>query len=233
MKIYRYLILFSAVIQIINCYAFKEKHYTEQYNVVWNSQSKKSSESMPCGGGDIGLNVWVENNDLLFYIGKDGTFDENNTMLKLGRVRIQLNPNPFAANSKFRQELKLKEGYVEVSGISPDHTQAAIKIWVEVNRPVIHVEIHSKQDISVNAIYENWRNAPLLTTDRRRCFGLGSSPTDKRNYKGDIYTWPDSVYFENNGVVFYHRNRNDRLTFDKEMDLEGLSAYKNTFFNMG
>ena len=231
MNSYRYLIFFFAVIQILNCYSLNEKHYTDQYNVVWNSQSKKSSESMPCGGGDIGLNVWVENNDLLFYIGKDGTLDENNTMLKLGRVRIQLNPNPFAANSKFKQELKLKEGYVEVSGLSPDHTQATIKIWVEVNRPVIHVEINSKQDISVNAIYENWRNVPLLTTDRRRCFGLGSSPTDKRNYKGDIYTWPDSVYFEKNGVEFYHRNRNDRLTFDKEIDLEGLSDYKNTFYN--
>jgi hypothetical protein len=31
------------------------------YNVVWTSQSKDSSESMPCGGGDTGMNVWVEN----------------------------------------------------------------------------------------------------------------------------------------------------------------------------
>ncbi|MDB5010357.1 MAG: hypothetical protein JWQ06_1146, partial [Mucilaginibacter sp.] len=54
------------------------------YNLVWNSQSKNSGESMPCGGGDIGLNVWVENGELYFYIAKSGTFDENNTFLKLG-----------------------------------------------------------------------------------------------------------------------------------------------------
>ena len=35
---------------------------------------------MPCGGGDIGLNVWVENNELLFYMAKSGTFDENNRL---------------------------------------------------------------------------------------------------------------------------------------------------------
>lgn len=29
-------------------------------NVVWNTSSRNSSESMPCGGGDIGMNVWVE-----------------------------------------------------------------------------------------------------------------------------------------------------------------------------
>ena len=28
-----------------------------QYNVVWTRQSKDSSESMPVGGHDIGLNV--------------------------------------------------------------------------------------------------------------------------------------------------------------------------------
>ena len=31
----------------------------ESYNIKWNKQSLNSSESMPCGGGDIGLNVWV------------------------------------------------------------------------------------------------------------------------------------------------------------------------------
>ena len=29
----------------------------------WTTPSKNSSESMPCGGGDIGMNVWVENGD--------------------------------------------------------------------------------------------------------------------------------------------------------------------------
>ncbi len=37
---------------------------------------------MPLGGGDVGLNVWVENNEILFYIGQSGTLDENNQMLK-------------------------------------------------------------------------------------------------------------------------------------------------------
>jgi hypothetical protein len=29
------------------------------YNVVWTTPRRDASESMPCGGGDIGLNVWV------------------------------------------------------------------------------------------------------------------------------------------------------------------------------
>ena len=73
----------------------------DTYNVVWHSQSKDSSESMPVGGGDIGLNVWVENNELLFYIARSGTFNENNEFLKLGRVRLKLTPNPFGPTPSF------------------------------------------------------------------------------------------------------------------------------------
>ena len=40
---------------------------------------------MPCGGGDIGMNVWVEEGDVLFYLSRSGTFDENNCLLKQGR----------------------------------------------------------------------------------------------------------------------------------------------------
>ena len=61
-----------------------------EYNVVWDSPSKDSSESMPAGGGDIGLNVWVENGDILFYIQRSGSLAETNEYLKLGRVRLRL-----------------------------------------------------------------------------------------------------------------------------------------------
>src|SRR5687768_2070435 len=87
----------------------------DQYNVVWTTQSRNSGESMPCGGGDIGLNVWTENGEILIYLSRSGTFDENNAFLKLGRLRVKLSPNPFEG-SDFRQELILNEGYVKISG---------------------------------------------------------------------------------------------------------------------
>ena len=90
--------------------------WLDSYNIVWTTPSSSSSESMPCGGGDLGLNVWVENGDLLFYIDRSGSFDENNSALKLGRVRIKLEPNAFAAGGSFRQELRLREGCVQLEG---------------------------------------------------------------------------------------------------------------------
>ena len=57
--------------------------WIESYHLTWTSQSKNSGDSMPCGGHDVGLNVWVEKGDLLFYIAKSGANDENNSLLKL------------------------------------------------------------------------------------------------------------------------------------------------------
>jgi len=77
------------------------------YNVVWDAPSRNALESMPCGAGDIGMNVWVEDGDLLVYLSRSGTFDELNSFPKLGRLRISLSPNLFKDSNVFRQELKL------------------------------------------------------------------------------------------------------------------------------
>ena len=40
--------------------------WLDAYNVVWTTQSANAGDSMPVSGGDVGLNVWVENNRLMF-----------------------------------------------------------------------------------------------------------------------------------------------------------------------
>ena len=110
--------------------------WSQHANVVWNTPSRNSSESMPCGGGDIGMNVWVEEGDVLFYLSRSGTFDENNCLLKQGRFRIRLSPNPFKETKEFRQELMLNDGFVEISAEG-----TRIQIWADVFHPVVHVEI--------------------------------------------------------------------------------------------
>ena len=103
-------------------------------NIIWDSQSINSGESMPCGGGDIGLNVWVENGELLFYISRSGTFDENNAFLKLGRVRVKLTPNPLNGTN-FRQELLLQEGYIKIDGSDGEHSMVISSLRLPLTMP--------------------------------------------------------------------------------------------------
>lgn len=196
----------------------------KSYNVVWTTQSRNSSESMPCGGGDIGLNVWVENGEILFYLSRSGAFDENNVFPKFGRVRLKLTPNPFDGGS-FRQELKPKEGYVEISG-NKEGMSSLVKIWVDVFRPVIHVETESSQPETVEAIYENWRINDLEWTNPRQTnasLGFRDAPM-----KAVIRA--DSIGFDENKVLFYHRNRDESL-FDITVKQQELESVKDQLWN--
>jgi hypothetical protein len=201
----------------------------DSYNVIFNSQSSDPSESMPVGGGDIGLNVWVEDNELLFYIGRSGTFDENNHMLKLGRVRLRLKPNPFTEKGDFRQELKLRQGHIEIAGNTPGSVAANIKIWVEVFDPVIHVDIESNEPVKVEAQYEGWRNAPreLPADDRKSRYPCMSLV----GYPGKVTMYPDRVTHRDDAVIWYHRNNNDDLVFDKEIEQQELGEIKDRIVN--
>jgi hypothetical protein len=195
-----------------------------QYNIAWTTQSQNSSESMPCGGGDIGLNVWVENGEILFYLSRSGAFDENNVFPKFGRIRVKLTPNPFDGGT-FRQELKLREGYVEIEGRKADRS-TLVKIWVDVFRPVVHVESESANPVTVEATYETWRFADLEWTKP----GQTWASLAFRDAPVNAVIRADSVNFENDRVLWYHRNR-DQSVFDLTVTQQGLDPVKEQLWN--
>ncbi|GHT58018.1 hypothetical protein AGMMS50239_01640 [Bacteroidia bacterium] len=196
---------------------------TPDYNLVWDTPSANSGESMPCGGGDIGLNVWVENGDILFYMARSGSFDENNSLLKQGRIRIKLSPNPFEGET-FRQELNLEEGCVLITGKNKAIT-SDIRIWVDVFHPVIHVEVTNNQNLSASISYENWRYQDRL---------LRKGESDQNSYKWappkELVTKKDEVAYDGNQILFYHRNTGETV-FDATVKQQGLDSVKALLFN--
>ena len=205
--------------------------WSRHANVIWNTPSRNSSESMPCGGGDIGMNIWVEEGDILFYLSRSGTFDENNCQLKQGRFRIRLFPNPFKDAKDFRQELKLKDGYVEVSA---GGTQ--IQLWADVYHPVVHVEITNAQPLRTEVSYENWRYKERMIRkgEGQQCSYKWAPP------KGAVTT-ADFVSLSSkrelpgmtkkgNLLLFYHRNP-EQTVFDIAVAQQGMENVKSQMMN--
>lgn len=147
------------------------------YNVVWDSPSTNATGSMPLNGGNLGLNVWAENDDLLFYIGSPDSRVEDEKLVKLGRVRLSFDP-PLSGTNAFRQELKLQESEIEIrSAIGPDLSesrgQSTIRLWVDAFQPVIHVEMDSKTPVTAKVAYESWRfEAKPVTNGLEWCYRL-------------------------------------------------------------
>ncbi|GHT74521.1 hypothetical protein AGMMS50262_07660 [Bacteroidia bacterium] len=175
------------------------------YNVAWNTLSVSGSmESMPLGNGDITANVWIEKEgDLLLYIGKSDTWSEATRLLKVGRIRIHLSPNPFTDNAGFSQTLNLYGGEINVSAGGKGN-ETRLKIWIDANQPVIHIETESKKDISVSCTTELLRphdytlpspNDPLASSFR----GLLGSPVKPAEKADVLVTKPDRIQW-------YHRN---------------------------
>ena len=185
----------------------------------WRTPSKNSSESMPCGGGDVGLNVWCEDGDVLFYLSRSGCFDENNTLLKLGRFRIHLS-TPFDMKS-FRQQLVLYDGYCQVTD-----GQHWVVIWADVNKPVVHVEVSSeKEKCDVDVTYESWRTKDREMT-RREAFQSSWKFAAPKGTK----TLRDSIAARTDGIIFFHRNKQETI-FDATVSQQQMDAVKDSLYN--
>ncbi|WP_443701819.1 DUF5703 domain-containing protein [Prevotella sp.] len=192
---------------------YKPKDY------VWTTQSQNSAGSMPCGGHDVGMNVWVENGDILFYVSKSGMFDENNTLLKAGRFRLNIKGQPFSGTD-FEQRLCLDDGaiYIKGKGIS-------IRLWADVYQPKVFVEMNATHKADATLSYESWRYKDRPVT-KAEC----QQGSYKWNIPADCTTFADSIKAAKSSIDFWHTNRSYTV-FDYTVSREGLDAIKDELYN--
>ena len=173
------------------------------YDLEWTSHSNEAWDSMPAGNGSIGVNVWtVEGGDLLFYISKinaiDGDVYGGNTqgedaasgnanVLKLGRIRVHFDGNPFKAGNSFSQKLELENGRIVLRAADSDSELVNLNLWVDAKNPVIHLNGTSASGVTVTL--ETWRNEQTVDD-------LADSGKSEVVYN-------DAA---DNQLVWYHRN---------------------------
>ena len=130
-----------------------ESNFAGQNDVTWHILGTNENDSMPIGNGDLAANVWTEQNgDLVLLVAKADAWTELGKLVKLGRVRIQWNPNPFAGATNFTQVLRLENGSIELKS-----GESTARIWVDANHPAIHVETHLDHPGTFRANLELWR----------------------------------------------------------------------------
>ena len=153
---------------------------------------------MPIGNGDVGINAWVESSgDLVFYISKTDAWDENGRLCKIGRVRVTFDP-ALPVGSEFRQELKLREGVIEIAAGTHRLT-----LRVDANTPVVVLEADSEDPVGCRAEVELWRlkERPFGADDDSHS---GKGLNDKTS---PLRILPDVVIeSEAPRIVWYHRN---------------------------
>jgi hypothetical protein len=219
-KIRLFAILFLGV-------GMSQAQQVSDYNVVWNSPSHNSAGSMPLGNGETGMNVWVEEGgSLLFYLSRTDAISEANRLMKLGRVRVSLTPNPFEKGKPFTQSLLLNEGVIEIKA-GDDGEEAIIRLYLDASENAAYLTYESKQARYITVTAESWRRKPHVIT-RGESFSAWT-----------LNPLPDSVRMEEsadvfanakNAVMCYHQNQDSQL-FDLTMRHQDKLAYKDTFLD--
>ncbi len=174
----------------------------DAYNVVWDSPSADSRGSMPLGNGDVGVNAWVEpGGDLVLLLSKTDAWSGNCRLLKLGRLRIRMTPEPFAEGQPFVQELRLRDGELVVRWGQRDQ-QVRLRLWVDAHHPVVRVQADSARAREWEVALEVWREEERVIEggEAHSAYGLHGGPDP-------IVCYPDTVLPDlTDRVVWYHRN---------------------------
>jgi hypothetical protein len=196
--------------------------------VTWTSPSANALGSMPLGNGDLTLNAWCEaNGDLLFYIGKSDSWEDNSRLAKLGKVRVKLNPPLAPSGSAFTQTLNPLRGEMTVTVTPTNFAATSLKVWADANNPVVHVQVNAPSNVTATASFELWRtNSAALASIEASDVNYDTSQPN--NMHAPTLVEPDTVLAGiTDGVGWFHRNNksigpNETMSFQ---DLLGAPSF--------
>ena len=174
------------------------------YDVVWNSPSKDSLDSMPLSGRmGAGANVWVQDGSIWLYLAHNGAYDEQGRLLKLGCVR--LTPvNVRLGAPGFRQELDLATGTIRIQ-------QGDFNASLWFAGQTLMIETSSSKPQVLDIAFATWR-------DQQRN-GIRS---DMHDTKGNFS--PDRITADADGFGWFHRNADFGVDVVAKAKEQGIAA---------
>ena len=157
-----------------------------RYNVIWDTPSLDSLDSMPLSGRlGAGANVWVQDRSIWLYLAHNGAYDEQGRLLKLGCVRVT--PADLGlGGAGFRQELDPAAGTISFR-------QGDFKASLWFAGETLVLETDSAEPRVLDVAFATWR-------DRQR----DGVRDDMMGSRGNFA--PDQVTADTDGFWWFHRN---------------------------
>ena len=197
------------------------EHWTAPGNVVWPTPSQDAAGSMPLGNGEVGINLWAEQDgDMFFYVSRNDSFSEISQLCKVGKIRVSLSPNPFRAGLPFEQALDLEHGVCTITA-GPDSARVTLRVFVDADHPVVHVTGQSVSPVSVTVTVESWRQT------RQKVPGGGTAWTLTRP-STELWQAADTfVAGLSDAAAWYHRNEVS-TAFESTVKVQSLESIRDT-----
>lgn len=173
-------------------------------------------QSVPIGNGDLGANIWYQEDALYLLLSKGDAWSELHRLLKTGFLKLSLSPSPFDKNTSLR--LSYEDGilYIKAQDMS-------IKLWVDANAPLYQIEAEGELPRSVSLEIINYRNSSIHLTpfDNSNFLMKSESPAVLLPY--DCVEGADCLLARERCIGQYHRNETSCYSFT--MQHQGLSGF--------
>ena len=194
------------------------KTSVETLNVIFDTPGKNSYDSMPLGNGETAANVWTEpDGQIAFTISRTDAWSGIGRLLKLGRLRMQVTPNPFKVSQDFTQTLDLETASISVKGSNGFEA----KLWIDANTDVIRCSVQSDIPVDVKIWNDPWRNftRTLEGGDRNSAYSMIGGPPEFFEVEPDVVA---ELYGDRIG--WYHHNT--KTCFPVTLELQSLTHVK-------
>ena len=202
----RILYLVSVVSLAYSMPMLAQSDVVNKFSIEWNTPSQNASGSMPIGNGEVGANVWMEENgNMVFYLARTDAFSENSSLYKLGRIRVSTFPK--LEGAEFHQFLNLEEGKIEVE-MKKGGKKLSLDFLVDSESPVAYIKGESTYPVSVTVSSEIWRTQTRLIPKNELTPFYRACPRDSL-----VMEYADIVNDKGDDLVVYHRNEHSIYPF--------------------
>ncbi|MCS7091348.1 MAG: DUF5703 domain-containing protein [Verrucomicrobiota bacterium] len=198
--------LWAGALFVAKLSASQEADAVSRYHVIWHTPSTNHHGSMPLGNGEVAVNAWMTSDGQLHcYLSRSDAWDEYGRLVKVGKIRWTLEPNPFRPNDLFRQELQLRSGTMEIVMGKTQPTR--LRLWVDANLPIVFMTVESSHLLTVTATIELWRTNRQLRTEFEVSDVLRDHPQPDSD-EARMELTPDAVLSDfGRRVGWYHYNQ--------------------------
>jgi hypothetical protein len=144
-------------------------------------------------------------------------------LVKLGRMRLSLSPNPFAKGNPYHQVLKLRDGCCEISAGKP-RQGVKLRVFVDARSQTVYVSGTSDRPLAATFSLENWRQEK---NDLRTQGTLGSTWIYRNELPKEQPSWEsaDQILSEPTALTWLHHNEHSPVDLHvKQQHMEAAAA---------
>lgn len=125
------------------------------YTFRYRGSMKTAMQSLPIGNGDIGANVWLdEDGRVHFLLSKTDAWSELYRLLKTAHVVLTADPCPFGDGAEFA--LSMADGLLTIRAGG-----AHLRIYADACAPCVRIHMKTETPADVDLRFDNYRSEPI------------------------------------------------------------------------